>query len=284
MKNVLITGASGAFGRAVIAELEQNYKYPVFTTGRRSSPVSNAHFVCDIRDKSQIEEVIKHSNPDVILHLAASISSDFEESYAINVQSTKNILDFVQLKSLKTRVILIGSAAEYGIIHPHENPIREDHVLAPVSVYGISKAWQTQLMGLYTSQGVDALCARVFNLYGPGISNQLFAGCFANQIADVLSGAKNTIEVGSLSAVRDYISTTDAAKQLLAIMSYGKSGATYHVASGVPCVMRDFANTQLEKNGLSSDILKESPIFFNRKGYDVPVIFADIASTSGLQL
>lgn len=283
MKTVLITGGYGALGKAVIRKMNELNDFHIFVASRKSRN-TKISIPCDIRDESQLVAAIKHSKPDIILHLAASISNDFEESYVINVQPTKHILDFIQLSSLKTRVVVIGSAAEYGTIHPHENPIREDHALRPVSTYGVSKAWQTQLMGLYASQGADVLCARVFNLYGPGISNQLFAGRLESQIKEVLDGKRDVIEVGDLSAIRDYLSTEKAAEQLLKIMSRGETGEVYHIASGAPCIMRHFAHNKLKKHGLDLSILKELQGFSNRKGYDVPVIFADITRTKELYI
>jgi GDP-4-dehydro-6-deoxy-D-mannose reductase len=185
----------------------------------------------------------------------------------------------VKQKSLKTRVVIIGSAAEYGVVNIAENPIRESRLLAPVSVYGLSKSWQSQLIGLYRSAGLDVLGARVFNLYGCGISDLLFAGRVQNQIRDVLDGKKESIEVGQLTAVRDYISTEDAAIQLLAIIQRGLPGEIYHVASGVPVTMQEILQRQLTAVGLSFSIVKESAQFSNRSGYDVPMIYADISKT-----
>jgi GDP-4-dehydro-6-deoxy-D-mannose reductase len=67
--------------------------------------------------------------------------------------------------------------------------------------------------------------ARVFNLDGIGIKERLFVGRLQKQIEEVLAGKKSVIELGSLSATRDYVSTDEAAKQLLAIAEQGFLGA-----------------------------------------------------------
>lgn len=282
MKNVLITGASGALGRAVVSRLEELCKYQVFVASRHCLD-RKTNIICDILDKNQIIAAIDQSQPDIILHLAATLSNDLDEAYAVNVEPARHILDMIQSKSLKTRVLLIGSAAEYGIVKPSENPISEDHVLAPISAYGISKAWQTQLMSKYAMGGVDVLCARVFNLYGEGISAQLFPGNLAKQINEVLNERRDAIEVGDLSAIRDYISTEDAAEKLLAILLGGQTGKIYNVGSGTPIRMREFAINQLKKYGLNSSILKEVSYTSEKKGTEVPVIFADMRNTNHLK-
>lgn len=275
MKRILITGASGALGRAVVARLEKDGEVQIFVAGRQCLDTETS-IRCDVRDKEQIIAAIELAKPDIILHLAATLTHDLDEACAVNVESSRHILDFIQSKYLKTRVVLIGSAAEYGVVQPCENPISEDHVLAPVSTYGISKAWQTQLMSKYVVMGgVDVLCARVFNLYGEGMSKKLFAGKLSSQIAEVLQGKQTVIEVGALTAIRDYISTTDAADKLLTIVYRGQTGKIYHIASGVPISMREFAEKQLLAYGLDTSILKEVKSATSDKGYDVPLIFAD---------
>jgi nucleoside-diphosphate-sugar epimerase len=280
MKNVLITGVSGALGRAVANRVKQLGAYKIFTTTRKQTS-TDTDLLCDLSNTQQLHSALEVAKPDLILHLAANFASDFNECFTLNVESSKSILDYIKSRSLSTRVVLIGSAAEYGAVQPHENPIREDQVLAPVSIYGLSKAWQTQLVSMY-SQHVDVICARVFNLYGEGLSDRLFFGRFAVQLEEIIAGNRQSIEVGPLSATRDYISTIDAAEQVLAIAEHGKRGKVYHVASGVPVTMRDFAQAQLKASGLETVKIIEAAATSNHNGYDVPVIYADITQTKNL--
>lgn len=282
LTNVLVTGASGALGRAVIAHMKKLGGYRIIAAGRRQCIDAWSTIPCDVRHKDQLAAAIEYAKPDLVLHLAATFSGDLSQAYAVNVEPARHILDLVQCNGRKTRVVLIGSASEYGVIQPEENPVREDRVLDPVSPYGVSKAWQTQLMGLYAYLGVDVLCARVFNLYGPGLSDRLFAGHLQNQIDEVVAGKRDVIEVGSLAATRDYISTNGASEQLLTIAAHGELGRIYHVASGVPITIREFMRLQLEAHGLESTIVREVPNLSNHYRYDVPIIYADITNTRRL--
>ena len=137
-----------------------------------------SRFQLDVRDRSRFVSAIDSVEPDLVLHLAATFANDFDEAYSVNVAATRHLLDKVEQSGRRTRILLVGSAAEYGVVRSDENPIREDRVLAPVSIYGLTKAWQTQLAGLYASRGVDVVVARIFNLDGPGLSNGYsLAGC-----------------------------------------------------------------------------------------------------------
>ena len=101
------------------------------------------------------------------LHLAGSFTNDYELDYAANVLSTKNILDALLSSECKARILLIGSAAEYGAIDEEENPIAETHPLKPISIYGLTKVLQTQLMDYYyRMHQINIVMARTFNILG----------------------------------------------------------------------------------------------------------------------
>lgn len=277
MKKVLVTGATGALGRAVVARLRKDGHWRVLAALRDCRDVNCIQL--DVRERGQIVDVIKRNEPEWVLHLASTYANDFDDAYSINVGAARHLLEAVQQFGFRTRVLLIGSAAEYGAVRPEENPIGEEHVLNPVSVYGLTKAWQTQLAGIYANRGVDVLVARVFNLDGPDMSERLFVGRLQRQIDDVLAGRKSAIEVGPLAATRDYVSTDEAAAQVLAIASHGETGHVYHVASGKPVIMRDILMRSLALNNLDASIVQEAADLTNRIGYDVPEIYADMSKT-----
>lgn len=282
MTKVLVTGATGALGRALISGLKPK-DYEIFATGTKENKNVDSDIsfsVCDLRNNDQLKHLYNNVQPDLIFHLAATFTPDLSEAYMINVAASKQILELAQDKA---RVVLIGSAAEYGMVKPEENPINEDHVLAPFTAYGISKAWQTQLLGFYQHQGVDVVCARIFNLHGPHMSSRLFAGVIQAQIDLIKRGKQQFIEVGDLSATRDYLSTEQAVKQLLLIAKHAMTGNIYHVASGIPTTMREFLSMQLKAHSLDDSMIRISQSCLSPKGPGVPMIFADMTKTNRLK-
>lgn len=279
-RKVLLTGSTGALGRVVASRLLASPgKFSVFAPRRGERDDS-----LDLRDSDQIKRTIERVQPDLILHLAATFSNDFDEAFAINVAAARHILETVESSEKPVRVVLIGSAAEYGVVAAIENPICEDHVLRPVSIYGITKAWQTELAYLRASLGSDVVVARIFNLSGPHLSERLFVGKLHKQIGEFHRGDRIRIEVGPLTAIRDYLPIDDAVTQLLAIADFGEAGKVYHVASGRPVTMRELLLRELAAHGLHESIVIEGAGLTNRRGYDVPVIYADIADTMALLL
>lgn len=277
MNTVLITGATGALGQAVLESLSNKGGYQVVTTSRSGE---GADFSLDITDKALLSKIIELVKPDLVLQLAATFTHDFEVAYAINVEANRQLLETALRLNTGMRVLLVGSAAEYGILQPDENPVSEDHSLNPVSVYGLTKAWQSQLACLYSQRGVDVVVARVFNLKGANLSDKLFVGRLQKQIDKVLAGEQSIIELGPLSATRDYVSLEDAAQQIFSIAEHGDSGQVYHVASGKPVVMRDLLVNTLEENNLDLSVVKEAAEKSGHVGYDVPVIYADMRRAS----
>ncbi len=279
---MLVTGASGALGMATVDRLREMGEYDLFTTRRGALHEALNSFECDFSKPGDITKVLESVRPDCVLHLAATFGTDLAESLNINFGAAEEILKWVARCDKPVRVVLIGSAAEYGAIRAEENPIDELHVLAPVSVYGVTKACQSQLVSFYAARKVDVVLARIFNLSGENLSERLFVGRVHAQIRELKDGQRTHIEVGALSATRDYLPLPAAVQQLLAILHFGIAGHAYHVASGVPTTMRALLDTELNTHGLNSDVVRESPALSNRTGFDVPVIYASLAKTQKL--
>ena len=277
-KRVLIAGATGALGRVLTSRLRAKPgDVVVFAPGRGNTGDS-----LDLRDRERIAQTVKRTSPDLILNLAATFSNDFDDACAINVAASRYLLEAVEASGRRVRTVLIGSAAEYGAVIPEENPIGEDRVLRPVSVYGLTKAWQSELACLYANRGADVVVARIFNLIGPNLSGRLFIGRLHRQIAELRRGERTRIEVGPLAAIRDYLSIDDAVSQVLAIADFGEAGKVYHVASGRPVAMRTLFVRELAAHGLDESLAVEGAAFTERRGYDVPAIYADMSRTNAL--
>jgi len=279
---MLVTGASGALGGAAFARLQEMREYELFTTRRRILQEITNSFECDFLKLGDVTRVLERVRPDCVLHLAATFGTDFAESLSVNFGAAEEILKWVADCGKPVRVMLIGSAAEYGVIKGEENPINESHVLAPVSVYGVTKACQTQLISFYAARNVDVVLARIFNLSGENLSERLFVGRVHAQLLELRDGLRTHIEVGPLTATRDYLPLSEAVEQLLAILRFGSAGHVYHVASGVPTTMRALLDAELNTRGLDFSVVRESPALSNRAGYDVPVIYASLTKTQKL--
>jgi GDP-4-dehydro-6-deoxy-D-mannose reductase len=278
---VLVTGATGALGRVLAARVSAHSCEAVVASSRTAA-ASGDHAACDLTDRDAVRALVRRVRPALVYHLAGSYSNRYDADYAINAQAAMHLLDAILEERLAARVVVIGSAAEYGPIRPQENPVCEDHVLRPVSVYGLTKAFQTQIASLYAHRGADVVVARMFNLLAPGMSEHLFVGRIERLIAEYRAGDIATIDVGRLDHQRDYVTAEDAAAQIELIARNGRRGEVYHVASGRPVVMRDLLHRMLAEAGIARSDVRENAAAGVRTGYDAPLVYADMQRTRSL--
>lgn len=278
--NVLVTGCSGFVGRHLLAYAGTQLDANCIGTTRSPSNDSNTVY-CELTDYRQVDDVIEQVQPELIFHAAGSFSNDFETDSLNNIVAARNILDAVVNHKPDARVMLMGSAAEYGEVEAGENPVNEQHKLGPISIYGWSKAAQSLLAPMYYSQhGIKVMVARTFNLLGEGMSEILFTGRVEQQIRSVLAGKEERISVGSLDAERDYIDINSACAMYLAIATKGEAGEVYNVGSGKAISMRELLDVMLKTARLDIDIVDERVDELQRK--EVSTIYADISKVTAL--
>src|SRR5579872_638197 len=155
MKKILITGASGFVGTYLakhLLELGDGEIHGTYLSDNslETSPIKDKitfHKV-DLQDKAQTENLIKEVMPNEVYHLAAmaSVPGSFRDpvgTFHSNVDSELFLLESLRTNNLlETKVLVIGSAEEYGYVHAEDLPVDEDTPLRPVSPYAVSKIAQ----------------------------------------------------------------------------------------------------------------------------------------------
>lgn len=279
---VLITGASGFSANHLVKLIVAESENELYLTDCVSGGLGNI-LICDLTQKNSVEDLISKIKPERIYHLAGSFTNNYDIDYLVNVLSTKNILDALLKFKIPSRMLLIGSCAEYGFINVKDNPVSESHSLLPSRVYGLTKVFQTYLMNLYCqSYQMDLVMARTFNLSGDNkrISKLMFIGKVCEQIEKVKKGELSRIVVGNLEAKRDYIDVLEAVKYYQKIMESGRTGQVYNVGSGSCVKMRDLLVLLLEEAGLDMKVVEEVALVSDET--DIPEIYADLTKIKGL--
>lgn len=278
---ILVTGAAGSSAVSLIPLLAADSVNELVLTDVVSVE-SPAWQFCDLTDNGAVNSLLESVRPRQIYHLAGSFSNDYETDYRINVLAAKNLMDGCLKLHLECRILLVGSAAEYGIIAEEDNPVRECQMLHPVSIYGVTKAMQTHLMQYYNSvHNLDLVMARTFNLLGKNMSSRLFIGRLYDQIDKYKAGNIRQITLGNLDNKRDYLSIDAAVGNYRKIMAYGVSGEIYNVGSGASITIRELLWNILEVNGLSMDCVEATLPSITSK-LDIPDIYADIGKLASL--
>lgn len=230
----IIFGSEGFLGNALVHLLSGTSGTEVVRVDTVPLP-DKAYYQINISETDKLIAFCDREQPDVIINLAGSFkAATREEMFEVNCFSPLRFLE--KSAGKKQRLILIGSAAEYGI-NTGRNKIVESTPLLPVSDYGISKACQTFLaMSAFTrSCFPELIITRPFNIIGPGVSERLFLGAFAAQIARIEKGLRPpVIKVGNIETYRDLLTVSGVAQGIKLIAEKGKAGEIYNLCSGKP--------------------------------------------------
>jgi UDP-glucose 4-epimerase len=170
--SVLVTGASGFLGAAVIARL--------MTQGRRiigldpAAPATSSHrHVCDdLSDREGLLSLLRAEDVSHVIHCGGVsgpmvMSDDPARIMDINVTGSLNLLQASLAAGVKT-FIYCSSVSAVGDFYERE-PIDASYPLRPASTYGASKAAMDMVLrGLWRRVPLDLCSLRFTSIYGPG--------------------------------------------------------------------------------------------------------------------
>jgi len=276
---VLITGINGFVGshlaqHLIHADGALELHGTVFNSDETSEDFTSHQI--DLRDEQNVKELIAEIKPDNIYHLAAQAFvprsfADPWETIENNVRSQLNLILGCIAADICPRFLAITSAEIYGVVEPSEVPMDEQFRLHPTSPYSVSKIAQDMLaQQYYISHKLPIMRARPFNHFGPGQNERFVAPAFALQIAKIEAGLQEpVIEVGDLSARRDFTDVRDIVSAYRLILEQGTPGEVYNVASGVAHSIQHLLNTLIDLVPQSIDVRIDKE---RLRPVDIPVL------------
>ena len=197
----------------------------------------------DLLDRDMVRDALAALRPTHVYHCAGAAHvgrswDNVEPTFAINVRGTHHVVEGLRDAGLNARVLIPSSAMVYGGC---DEPLTEEHPLAPASPYALSKLAQEMIGG--GNQGgpdVDVLIARAFNHLGPRQDAWFVGSGFARRIADIEGGRWDAeITVGNLNTRRDLTDVRDTVRAYRLINERGTPGRVYNVCSGRAVTIRD---------------------------------------------
>jgi len=260
---------------------------PEFTSPLFKS-IKNVKFILgDITNRKLLENIIHEF--DVIFHFAAETGTgqsmyEIARYSDVNIGGTALLLDIIANKKNKIKKIVLASSRavygegkyfsnELGVVYPNPReekdlkrgyfevkhpgcktplilmPTDEDSLIHPISIYGITKQVQEQILKtVATALGIPWVIFRYQNVYGPGQSLlNPYTGILSIFSSRILNNRSiNIFEDGKES--RDFVFIDDAIDAtILGLESENANGEVFNVGSGVPVDVLSVAN-ELMKN------------------------------------
>ena len=266
---ILVTGVCGFVGHHLAGELT-SHGHTVLGFDRPDAPVPDglAGMVSgDLCESDALAAAVADLAPDACIHLAAlSFVPEGETRPArmlsVNISGTMNLLDALRTHAPGARVLGVSTAQVYGPAR-REAPIREDDPLAPVSMYGISKAAADLATLAYARQfGLAAMTARPNNHVGPGQSPRFVVAAMAQQVKAMARGETETIlRVGNLDSERDFSDVRDVVRAYRLLIENGRAGQAYNIAAGVQHKIRELVEALCARAGVTPEISVDAARF-----------------------
>lgn len=271
MRSLFVFGISGFIGKHIITKNGVDNEFNLI--GMDVIPPEghqNFTFIAgDMFDIKSTQRALVEHQPDYILNLVGKFSSsNFSDLLRYNVESSQIVLEIVRQNLLKPKkILLVGSAAEYGI--PRANPILEGHPLNPINLYGLTKSMQAGVIDFYfRSYNLPVVLARTFNIVGEGISDSLSIGRFNKLLEKASEG--DTLQVGNLKSKRDFLPVLEVIRHYWKLLLAGIPGEIYNVCSGKPTSMRQVLELMIRQSGKQLNFVTDQNLL---KENDVPVIY-----------
>jgi NDP-hexose 4-ketoreductase len=263
---LLVVGAGGFIGRHVTMAARALPGTRVVGVGRgspppafRDGPPGDWWPIDLLREPSALPAALRDLGPDVLVNCAGTTTGAVPDLVAANVVTTARLLESLEQAATGTRLVHIGSAAEYG---PGEVgvPVTEAACPRPVGPYGISKLCGTQLVTAAAGAGgIEAIVLRVFNALGPGMPDGSLAGSAVLRSTAAVASGSGTIRMGPLDSVRDFVDVRDVATAVVAACGLPRFEARIvNIGSGTGHSARDLVQALAAAIGFDGAISEDA--------------------------
>lgn len=263
---VLITGAAGMLGSALLRSFEASENHEVL-------PLTRADL--DLRNKSEFEKQLRNFSPDLVIHAAAKVGgiqaniSHPVEFLADNLQMDSNIIT-TSLANGVENLLYIGSSCMFP--RDYRQPLVENDILqAPLEPtnegYAIAKIAGSKLCEYASrSAGVSYKTIIPSNLYGPGDNfnpgtSHLLASVIRKVHEAKMSGSDEIEVWGSGNARREFTFIDDLSSWIVErSSSLRELPPVLNVGIGVDFSVNEFYQAALDSlevtAGLRHDLTK----------------------------
>jgi GDP-L-fucose synthase len=260
-KKVLVTGANGFLGTAVIKKLSEETKYDILP--------ANGKAKWDLTNKKYVDCMLAHYQPDIVVHLAARVGGIqankenpglfFYENLIMGVNLIEACRQYDKLENF----IMVGTVCAYPkftTVPFNENDIWNGFPEETNAPYGIAKKALMQMLIAYKQQ-YNFNCVNLIpvNMYGP---NDNFDPKISHVIPALILKYKRAIvkkedvvEIwGTGNASREFLYVDDCAEAIVKSITANVSPEPINIGTGNEINIRDLASLIGKEMGYTGSI------------------------------
>jgi dTDP-4-dehydrorhamnose reductase len=240
---VLVTGASGFVGRALVEELRHGERaYEVLPLGREDG---------DLAADGVAERALAEAKPEVVVHAAARIGvvrceDEPELALRSNVLATTQVARACAKNG--ARLAYVSTADVYGVAAIAD----EETSPAPESLYALTKLWGEQAARLYAPDRL--LILRLANPYGPGVEPGEGKGAVPTMLRQAEVGERIPAFRGE---ARSWCWIGDVARAVRLVLESGEDGVFNVGSDADPVSLTDVARLACAAAGASEELIDE---------------------------
>jgi UDP-glucose 4-epimerase len=273
---ILVTGAAGFVGRAVVEHLATagHQVTGVFRERpplERRLPSTVVYRQADVLDAGGLRSVVLGGEFEGVCHLAGltNVRVSFHDPlryFAVNVQGTVNLLAALAEASRTSgtvpRLVFASTAAVYG--DPTSLPVGEDHPTRPTSPYGASKLAADEVIGYQAGTGaIGAVSLRCFNVAGAvaGVGDHDLTRLIPRAVAVSGGLPEDFVLNGDGSAVREFVHVADLADAygLALVGAVPGEHRVFNVGSGIGVSIAEVLRTVERVTGARVPVVQRPP-------------------------
>jgi GDPmannose 4,6-dehydratase len=253
----LVTGAGGQDG-SYLAEslLERGYEVVgvVRDAKRGYDHLAGVELVeVDLLDQAALAGVLREQRPHEVYNLASPsfVPRSWEhpvETAEFAAVGVTSLLEAIRAVDDGIRVYQASSSEIFG--EPAAVPQSESTPLAPVTPYGVAKAYGHFIVGSYRRRyGLHASAGILYNHESPRRPENFLPSKVAHAVARIASGEENELQLGDLDAQRDWGYACDSVEAMRLMLQQDEPG-DYVIATGELHSVRELVEVAFSHVGL----------------------------------
>jgi GDPmannose 4,6-dehydratase len=243
LSRALVTGHAGQDGW-YLSELLRERGYEVVGLGRGDVDVLDQHALAAILHDHEPREVYNLASPSFVPR-SWEHPVETAEFAAVGVTS---MLEAVRAVDPTIRFYQASSSEIFG--EPAEVPQTERTPLAPVTPYGVAKAYGHFIVNSYRRRyGLHASCGVLYNHESPRRPLDFLPSKVAHAAASIAAGLQDELVLGDLDAQRDWGYAGDYVDAMWRMLQQDEPG-DYVIASGELHSVRELVDAAFAHVGL----------------------------------